>query len=434
MEQLEMSLSMSACRESTLLGSEVAQVIQRHLQQPSLSGYLRLDGGAITGLVYFQDGNLVYITHSIAPVDRLDLCLKALSDRLPDLGIDVRNHLRLTLDPNADLAASLPADFQGIVELVQNCILSIEDAQSLLATLSREALEALLMLSCQAYTFVAVEPSLNWLKSLNWLQALNFSQVLEDCTARIKGWQTLRSHIWSPYQRPYFRNQAASDLDLLVSEEDIHLGKYLMGFSFRHLASLTHQDELDIARRLYPLIQDNLVVLRAPQPPFHELPSFLGLTSAASLSAEDGSFRSAATRKKPIRETIPQINFASQTYKVACIDDNFAILQTVEQFLSAPHLSLFLIQDSVKALVEVMNISPDIILLDTTLPAMDGYEICRLLRKHSRFGLTPIIMMTGNNGLIDRAQAIMAGATDFIAKPFTQIDLSKIVFQHLPKF
>ncbi len=419
---------MSACRESNRLGSEVAQIIQRHLQQPSLSGYLRLDGGAITGLVYFQDGNLVYMTHSIAPVDRLDLCLKALSDRLPELGIDVRNHLRLTLDPNADLEASLPADFQGIVELVQKCILSVEDAQSLIATLSREALEALLMLSCQAYTFVAVEPS------LDWLQALNFSQVLEDCTARIKGWQALRSHIWSPYQRPYFRNQAASVPDPLVSKEDIHLGKYLMGFSFRHLASLTHQDELDIARRLYPLIQDNLVVLRAPQPPFHELPSFLGLTSAASLIAEDGSFRSAATREKPIRETISQTNFASQTYKVACIDDNFAILQTVEQFLSAPHLSLFLIQDSVKALVEVTNISPDIILLDTTLPAMDGYEICRLLRKHSRFGLTPIIMMTGNNGLIDRAQAIMAGATDFIAKPFTQIDLSKIVFQHLPKF
>jgi two-component system, chemotaxis family, response regulator PixG len=427
MEQLKMSRSMSACKESTLLGSEVALVIQQHLQQ-SLSGYLRIDSGAITGLAYFQAGNLVYITHSIAPIARLDLCLKALSDRLPDLGIDVRNHLRLTLNPNADLAASLPADFQGIVELVQNCSLSVEDAQSLITTLSREALEALLMLSCQTYTFVAIE------HSLDWLQSLNFAQVLADCTTRIRGWQTLRSHIWSPYQRPYFRNQAESAPDRLVSKEDIHLGKYLMGFSFRHLASLTHQDELDIARRLYPLIQDNLVVLRAPQPPFHELPSFLSLTSAASPSAEGGLSRSTATTKKPLRETISQTNFASQTYKVACIDDNFAILQTVEQFLSAPYLSLFLVQDSVKALVEVININPDIILLDTTLPTIDGYEICRLLRKHSRFGLTPIIMMTGNNGLIDRAQAIMAGATDFIAKPFTQLELSKIVFQHLPKF
>jgi two-component system, chemotaxis family, response regulator PixG len=428
MEQLLMPLSVSASRESTLLGAEVAVVIQRHLQQQSLSGYLRIDSGAITGLVYFQDGNLVYITHSVAPVARLDLCLKALSDRLPDLGIDVRNHLRLTLDPNADLGVSLAADFQGIVELVQNCILSVEDAQSLIATLSREALEALLMLSCQTYSFVAAE------HSLDWLQSLNFSQVLEDCTARIEGWQALRSQIWSPYQRPYFRNQAASILDPLISKEAIHLGKYLMGFSFRHLAILTHQDELDIARRLYPLIQDNLVILRAPQPPFHELPSFLSLTSAASPSAESGLSMSTATKKTPLRETISQTNCGSQTYKIACIDDNFAILQTVEQFLSVPHLSLFLIQDSVKALVEVMTISPDIILLDTTLPAIDGYEICRLLRKHSRFGLTPIIMMTGNNGLIDRAQAIMAGATDFIAKPFTQPELSKIVSQHLPKF
>jgi two-component system, chemotaxis family, response regulator PixG len=428
MEQLVMSLSMSASRESILFGAEIALVIQRHLQHQSLSGYLRIDSGAITGLVYFQDGNLVYITHSVAPVARLDLCLKALSDRFPDLGIDVRNHLRLTLDPNIDLGTSLPADFQGIVELVQSCILSVEDAQSLIATLSREALEVLLMLSCQTYTFVAVE------HSLDWLQSLNFSQVLEDCTDRIKGWQTLRSHIWSPYQRPYFRNQAESVPDPLVSTGDIHLGKYLMGFSFRHLAILTHQDELDIARRLYPLIQDNLVILRAPQPPFHELPSFLSLTSAASPIAESGFPLSPATRKKPSSKTISQPNFASPICKIACIDDNVAILQTVEQFLSVPHLSLFLVQDSVKALVEVMDINPDIILLDTTLPVMNGYEICRLLRKHSRVRLTPIIMMTGNNGLIDRAQAIMAGATDFIAKPFTQPELSKIVSQHLPKF
>jgi two-component system, chemotaxis family, response regulator PixG len=125
---------------------------------------------------------------------------------------------------------------------------------------------------------------------------------------------------------------------------------------------------------------------------------------------------------------------ASRTYRVACIDDNSGILQTVEQFLSAPQFSLFLIQDPVKALAEVLSIHPDVVLLDTSLPGVDGYEICRLLRKDSCLNSTPIIMMTSNNGLVDRARAILAGATDFIAKPFTQPALSKIVFQHLPKF
>jgi two-component system, chemotaxis family, response regulator PixG len=122
---------------------------------------------------------------------------------------------------------------------------------------------------------------------------------------------------------------------------------------------------------------------------------------------------------------------AAKTYKVVCIDDNSAILQTIEQFLRAQPFSLFLIQDSTNALVEIASINPDVILLDTSLPGADGYEICRLLRRQAGFSVTPIIMMTSNNGLIDRAQAIMVGATDFIAKPFTQTTLSKIVFQHL---
>jgi two-component system, chemotaxis family, response regulator PixG len=122
---------------------------------------------------------------------------------------------------------------------------------------------------------------------------------------------------------------------------------------------------------------------------------------------------------------------AAKTYRVVCIDDNSAILQTIEQFLRTQHFSLFLIQDSRNTVVELLSINPDVILLDTSLPGTDGYEICRLLRRQVCFNVTPTIMMTSNNGLIDRAQAIMAGATDFVAKPFTQAALSKIVFQHL---
>lgn len=141
-----------------------------------------------------------------------------------------------------------------------------------------------------------------------------------------------------------------------------------------------------------------------------------------------------ATENNSSLELTLQENEASRTYSVVCIDDNSAVLQTIEQFLSAQHFSLFLIQDSTNALMEIPSINPDVILLDTSLPGADGYETCRILRKQTCFSATPIIMMTGNNGLIDRAQALLAGATDFIAKPFTQAALSKIVFQHLPKF
>jgi two-component system, chemotaxis family, response regulator PixG len=65
------------------------------------------------------------------------------------------------------------------------------------------------------------------------------------------------------------------------------------------------------------------------------------------------------------------------------------------------------------------------------MPKVDGYELCRLLRKHPTFKTTPIIMVTGNTGLIDRAKARLAWTTDYMTKPFTQSELSKMVFRHL---
>jgi two-component system, chemotaxis family, response regulator PixG len=62
---------------------------------------------------------------------------------------------------------------------------------------------------------------------------------------------------------------------------------------------------------------------------------------------------------------------------------------------------------------------------------VDGYELCRLLRKHPMFKKTPIIMVTGNTGLIDRARAKIAGTTDYMTKPFTQDQLLKMVFRYL---
>jgi two-component system, chemotaxis family, response regulator PixG len=107
------------------------------------------------------------------------------------------------------------------------------------------------------------------------------------------------------------------------------------------------------------------------------------------------------------------------------------MLQTIERFLGSENLSLFLIQESVKALIEMMRIKPDLILLDVGMPKVDGYELCRLLRKHPMFKSTPIIMVTGNTGLIDRAKAKLAGTTDYMTKPFTQSELSKMVYRHL---
>jgi two-component system, chemotaxis family, response regulator PixG len=65
---------------------------------------------------------------------------------------------------------------------------------------------------------------------------------------------------------------------------------------------------------------------------------------------------------------------------------------------------------------------PQLIFLDLVMPNANGYEICSRLRKVAAFRDTPIVILTGNDGVIDRVRAKVVGATDFLTKP-VQSDL-----------
>ena len=122
---------------------------------------------------------------------------------------------------------------------------------------------------------------------------------------------------------------------------------------------------------------------------------------------------------------------AKSTYTIACIDDSPTVLNAINSFLDDKSFSVVMINDPVRALMQVVRIKPDLILLDVEMPNLDGYELCSLLRKHSLFKTTPIIMVTGNTGFLDRAKAKLVRASGYLTKPFNQSELLKMVFKHL---
>jgi twitching motility two-component system response regulator PilG len=119
------------------------------------------------------------------------------------------------------------------------------------------------------------------------------------------------------------------------------------------------------------------------------------------------------------------------TYTIACIDDSQTVLQAIKSFLDDKSFTVLMINDPVKALMQIIRNKPDLILLDVEMPNLDGYELCSLLRKHSNFKNTPIIMVTGHTGFVDRAKAKLVRASGYLTKPFTQSDLLKMIFKHL---
>ncbi|MGF1517419.1 MAG: response regulator [Nodosilinea sp.] len=122
---------------------------------------------------------------------------------------------------------------------------------------------------------------------------------------------------------------------------------------------------------------------------------------------------------------------AKAHYTIACIDDSPTVLQAINSFLDDKIFSVVLIDDPIKALMQIIRTKPDLILLDVTMPSLDGYELCSLLRRHPDFKTTPIIMVTSNTGFIDRAKAKLVRASGYLTKPFNQSDLLKFIFKYL---
>jgi CheY-like chemotaxis protein len=84
-----------------------------------------------------------------------------------------------------------------------------------------------------------------------------------------------------------------------------------------------------------------------------------------------------------------------------------------------------------EALSLVFQLKPDLILCDIAMPELDGYEVAAMLRRSTAFRQTPIVMLTGKDGFIDRVKAKMVGATDYLTKPFGAGELLMIVERYI---
>jgi two-component system, chemotaxis family, response regulator PixG len=326
----------------------------------------------------------------------------------------------------ANLEATYPSlDYQAIRWLIAQGHISEQTAGTLVKSISKEVLQSYLLVTKGTSELVSRETAF----PIWW--SGNFLFVTKECQTELQAWQALQPAIQSPYQRPYLMNV---EHPLLTPDVKNKLSKILIGFSFRQLSLLLKQEELTVANNLYRLISNQIVGLRPPQPPFDRLHKLY----AAGMDKDRFD-----EKTQSVTDTLAAVNpdnnqstttgdLAEQaTYKIACVDDSPTILREINRFLDGDSFKVFPIVDSGTALMKIIRINPDIILLDVGMPTIDGYKLCSMLRKHPAFKKTPIVMVTGNTGIIDRAKAKMAGSTDYMTKPFTQSGLIEMVSSHL---
>jgi len=97
---------------------------------------------------------------------------------------------------------------------------------------------------------------------------------------------------------------------------------------------------------------------------------------------------------------------------------------TAVALLSVEGYDVLEAENGMAALDCVIDLNPDLILLDVMMPGMDGYEVCRRLKQDEQTRLIPIVFVTALNDRRARLKGIEAGGDDFLSKPFDQLELS----------
>jgi DNA-binding response OmpR family regulator len=101
--------------------------------------------------------------------------------------------------------------------------------------------------------------------------------------------------------------------------------------------------------------------------------------------------------------------------KILVVDDDQNICELLRLYLEKEGYDVVLAGSGKKALEEFEKENPDLILLDIMLPELDGWQVCREIRKKSQ---CPIIMLTAKGEVFDKVLGLELGADDYVVKPF----------------
>ncbi len=115
--------------------------------------------------------------------------------------------------------------------------------------------------------------------------------------------------------------------------------------------------------------------------------------------------------------------------KVLVVDDSNTIRRSAEIFLKQGGHEVLLAEDGFDALAKVNDYQPNLIFCDILMPRLDGYQTCAIIKRNAKFAGVPVVMLSSKDGVFDKARGRMAGAQDYLTKPFSKEQLLQAVQQ-----
>ncbi len=318
--------------------------------------------------VYVGNGQVHFATSAVGQQERLAYLLQRYSPHL--------NPMELK---------ELPSDYQYLCHHWQSGQLPLPQVRKLLFALTQEALAQFFTLPRTLIQFertIGIDPL---------LLSVPLKQTVLSLRTLLTQWADLRPEVSSPFQRPIVRDREQFYNHLSLRTRDAQLIKSLsealnQGLCIYEVAYWLKMDVLKLAVLLQKLVRVGVV----------------GVQPYNSLKSEE----------KPV---------------VACIDDSKAVQRNVKLTLEAAGYQVLELLEPARALTTLARVKPSLVLMDITMPEIDGYELCRMLRQSTLLKEIPIVMLTGRDGIVDRIRARMVGAVDYVVKPFEPQQLLNLV-------
>ncbi|BAQ61320.1 two-component response regulator [Geminocystis sp. NIES-3708] len=368
-----------------------------NLKQPRFSGQLLLTGPRQAKWVfYLYLGRLVYATGGNHPVRRWRRNLVAHLPHVPNNMSAIQGDVdRLELDEYNNCW-----EYELLCFWVEQQKVTLEQAAKMIR---QNIVEVLFDVTQAVQVTCELKPDKN-LPFSTRLVLIDAEQVIIEAQKGWHAWQSAKIADRSPDMAPIITQP--QELEQQTNPQIYQtLSQLLDGQqTLRDLSVRMKRDVVTVTRSLLPYVQRGLVRLieisdlEQPKLPIHRLDD----------------------------ETLN-----NQKITIACVDDSPLICQTMEKIITSAGYNFIGVNDALRAIAVLLAKKPDLIFLDLIMPNANGYEICSQLRKLTFFKHTPIVILTGNDGLVDRVRAKMVGSSDFISKPVDTALVLETIRKHL---
>lgn len=236
---------------------------------------------------------------------------------------------------------------------------------------------------------------------LEYPQSSGFSQLYlsERLKERALVWESLNSNGIGIDTIPSLNSENQASIESNDIRE--HLIKWANGHhSLGCIALETRQDPAELAKRFLQFKRQGWITLKGPSP------------------AMDGN-----VSNKETHSSLPI---------VLSVDDS-PVVQTVIKRSISDRYQVLLANNAVDALNILTTEPVALLLLDVTMPDIDGLELCKTIRNISKFRDLPVVMLTAKDGLLDKVKAQFAGTTHYLTKPIDREKLLAVLEKHIPQ-